>query len=118
HRLPRPDVRMKPDLAGPSDVPLHFAGAGAKLLTGTSSAAAFLAGSATLLRSAAPSDGYWASILQMRNKAIDVGKPGWDSATGYGLDPSGNNGPGIPLNGNSWTLIGPSPETNGQIAGK
>ncbi|HZY90739.1 MAG TPA: S8 family serine peptidase, partial [Gemmataceae bacterium] len=117
NRLPSPSQRWKPDLAGPDGVhTATFANQNGAFF-GTSAAAAHLAGSAALLRSYSPSYGYWGIVLNMDHKATDVGPKGWDSLTGFGLDPNGPPPPTIPLNGNSWSLIGPAPVANGQVPG-
>jgi photosystem II stability/assembly factor-like uncharacterized protein len=117
NRLDSPAVRNKPDVVGPDGVhTANFPGNTTGIFTGTSAAAAHLAGSAALQRSAAPHNGYWATILQMEHKAIAIGGPGWNKVTGFGLDPVGPP-PAIALSGSAWTPIGPASIPSGQVAG-
>eukprot|EP00898_Chlorokybus_atmophyticus_P004925 jgi/Chlat1/5433/Chrsp36S05437 len=94
-RLARPEIRLKPDVIGPSgaDVSFFSIGVTADILKpctlpnfiGTSAAAPHLGAAAALMLSVSPNltaaDIYGA----LRSEGIDMGPPGPDFQTGYGL---------------------------------
>jgi uncharacterized repeat protein (TIGR01451 family) len=90
NRLPTPEIRQKPELAGPSSVHTSFFGdddgMGGFIFTGTSAAAPHVAAAGALLIQQAGGNLTPAQILQQMEKtALDVGPPGVDNVSGFGL---------------------------------
>ena len=91
NRLAAPEIRNKPDVTAPDDVDTSFFGTdddgdGFPNFAGTSAATPHAGAAAALLISQEPSITTPAFVTQyLEQTAMDIGAPGYDNLTGFGL---------------------------------
>jgi subtilisin family serine protease len=89
NRFAAPVLRQKPEVTGPDGVHTSFFGQddgqGGFQFFGTSAAAPHVAAAAALLLQQQPTAKHVDIVQHMQNTAMDIGAPGVDALTGYGM---------------------------------